>query len=69
MMPPTFTLEQIERLPLLDVHKYRPFLTLTDAELKKELVLSRELYKKFKNRNPMVNIISQRILQELLKRN
>jgi len=68
-MPPTFTLEQIKRLPLLDVHKYRPFLTLTDAELKKELVLSRELYKKFKNRNPMVNIISQRILQELLKRN
>ena len=68
-MPPTFTRQQIESLSKLDIHKHRPFLTLTDAELKKELVLSRKLYKEFKNRNPMVNIITQRVLQELLKRN
>ena len=68
-MPPLFTLQQIKRIPILDIHKRRPFMNLTDAELKKELELSRELYKHFKNKNPMVNIISQRVLLELLKRN
>ena len=68
-MTPTFTLEQIIKIPILDIHKHRPFMSLTNAELKRELELSRELHKKFKNRNRMVNIISQRILSELLKRN
>ena len=68
-MPPTFTFLEIKKLPVLDIHKYRPFMYLTNAELKKEVDLSRELHKKFKNKNRIVNLISQRILSELLKRN